>query len=328
MRIGRHFLSGVVALASLTCLACNLTDYSGLVYHVVAPADCDPELPAGDARHLCGFNGAGTTFDRLVVFLPGTAGAPGGHQLLLKELALQYPVIGLSYPNAQSLGALCGDDLAAYGPARAEICTGDNQSALVEVLPNESIAGRLSSLLVWLSAWHPGEGWQSFLTDDGLPDWSKVILCGYSQGAGHAAWLAQAHQVAGVILFSGVVDASITGSTRISASWITQAMQAGGSGSFGATPLSRFRFFLHSADGFLPGIQANLATMGLAWSARDDVDDGRFDPADSPILSTSRFFLDSNKAHPATCEDGATPQALDGSAVFAPVWAALLASSR
>merc|ERR1712232_752412 len=42
--------------------------------------------------------------------------------------------------------------------------------------------------------------------ENGLPDWTKIVISGHSQGASHAAYIAYRKPVAGAIAFSGPQD--------------------------------------------------------------------------------------------------------------------------
>jgi hypothetical protein len=84
-----------------------------------------------------------------------------------------------------------------------------------------SIIGRVGALLIYLAKTRScEEGWLSFLSDEASSllagevewtiseiirciRWTRVILSGHSQGAGHAAYIAQQIEVARVVLFSG-----------------------------------------------------------------------------------------------------------------------------
>ena len=70
----------------------------------------------------------------------------------------------------------------------------------------ESIEGRLVSLLQYLNREHPNAGWSAYLTQDGRPQWSRILVSGLSQGAGMAAYIAKTVPVYRVVLFSSPWD--------------------------------------------------------------------------------------------------------------------------
>jgi hypothetical protein len=71
-------------------------------------------------------------------------------------------------------------------------------------IAHEAIVGRLVSLLRNLHKTDPTAGWSKFLksSSDTL-DWPRIIVGGHSQGAGHAAFLAQQVPAAAAALLSG-----------------------------------------------------------------------------------------------------------------------------
>ena len=67
-------------------------------------------------------------------------------------------------------------------------------------------------------------GWATFVTEEGQPDWSKVVLAGESQGSGMALLAAKAHKVLRVAQFGGVDDCLYNlsaGTIKDVAQWIT-----------------------------------------------------------------------------------------------------------
>lgn len=314
----------------LALAACSTASGSdGLTVHVLANAAATP-LADDTGSYLCGLDPSAGDRSLLFVLLPGTGGSPSGLTRVLKAAARDgYHVLGLAYPSGTSLGSLCRNDLAAYGPARQEICTGSDSSGLVDMPPGNSIEGRLKAVLTVLATDFPGEGWGDWIDGTGQPVWNRMVIGGFSQGAGHAAWLASRHEVAGAVLFSGVVDATTSGDPRTGADWLAEAAGtlAAGRGYFGATPLVRIRSFVHQDDKFLPGIRANLASLGLDWNDRVSVDAAGATtggPGDSPVPRLYGAANATGSAHGAPCADDATPLANDGTPVFLPVWNALL----
>ena len=75
----------------------------------------------------------------------------------------------------------------------------------ISVRPANSILNRLQKLLVYLVKQDPDGGWGEFVAD-GQPVWSRIVVAGHSQGAGHAAYLGKMFPVDKVLMFSGPQD--------------------------------------------------------------------------------------------------------------------------
>ncbi len=236
--------------------------------------------------------------------------------MLFAEEALRqgFHVIVLDYPDATSVGSLCRDDLACYLRVRQEMIEGVDTSPVVQVSKDDAILGRLRLALPYLSAAFPAEGWNAYLRA-GRIDWARVLMAGFSQGAGHALWTAKHEPLRGVILLSGPVDGSIHAPYR-PARWITADRRW-------ATGKSRMKLFVSTEDGYYLAIRANLIALGFDPSASGvNVDDGL---ATSHMGSLFVTHAASPRAHASVIEDAATPKTPNGTARYAPVWDALLA---
>src|SRR6185436_7988323 len=121
---------------------------------------------------------------RLFIFLPGTGVDPSLYQMVQTEAArLGYHVIGLMYPNANAIAAIClplPDPETCYEGVRLQILTGSPQTGLVDVNRANSIENRLVKLLHYLALRYPREGWAQFL-EGGAPIWSHIVVGGHSQ---------------------------------------------------------------------------------------------------------------------------------------------------
>jgi len=169
--------------------------------------------------------------DPLVVFLPGTGMEAERHNQVLQTAAYAgYRTIGLSYDNVGTMESFCqaeGDCADCYGEARDEIITGNDTRPNVTIVErSDSIVERLHNLLDALEADDLADGvdddqWGDFyepfavLTPPpnsvaihtlGSINWDRIILAGFSQGAGHAARIAQKAQVHGLIILDGGND--------------------------------------------------------------------------------------------------------------------------
>jgi hypothetical protein len=163
-----------------------------------------------------------TSGSPLAIFLPGTHGRPKNALALLQTIAGQgYRVIGLSYDDEPSLSQVCPRQPDPACSARfRDMRTFGRGPAPVDNPPAEAIDARLTALLKYLAREHPNENWAEYLTSDGQPQWSKILVSGLSQGAGMAAFIAKSHAVYRVVLFSSPWD--ITGRDRHPAPWLSQ----------------------------------------------------------------------------------------------------------
>jgi len=79
---------------------------------------------------------------------------------------------------------------------------------------NNSMTARLGFLLRYLDNTSPDEGWDQLYDNSANPSfptpiWEKLEFMGHSQGAGHAAYLAQTKPIQGAIMVSGPQDECI-----------------------------------------------------------------------------------------------------------------------
>ncbi len=147
----------------------------------------------------------------LHVFIPGTdLSAQESSKFLQDSVTAGFHAIGVNYPNSEAVGARCknkGD--ACFGQVRRELVYGDTgtydshfaNSPYVSVSPAASIVGQLTEELK-----ARGGSWAGFLTTSGRVNWSKVVVSGHSQGAGHAAILGIDQSVSRVALAAGPND--------------------------------------------------------------------------------------------------------------------------
>ncbi len=189
----------------------------------------------------------------LVVFLPGTGGRPTNVLPLLNVVAGQgYRVIGLSYDDQPSVSQVCPSDpnpdcsalfrnMRSWGEGKGPVT---NPKA-------ESIVIRLAKLLVWLDHIHPSQNWRFYL-HGGQPAWNHIILSGFSQGAGMAAFIAKRELLSRVVLFSSPWD-ELEPSTR-PAPWLY---------SVGATPPQRWWAERHIHERMTDVIARAYTALGI-----------------------------------------------------------------
>ncbi len=255
-----------------------------------------------------------TAAGRLFLMLPGTFAVPTTYEDVVRRAARRgYHAIGLTYPNEQAVGSLCpgSGPPECAGAVRREVITGADASSLVSVNAANSIDGRLSSLLIYLNANFPSEGWGRYLVN-GSVDWSLVTAAGHSQGAGHAGFMAKLRDLNRVVMFSGPGDPG--------ASWVDLP---------NVTPSARSFGFTHTNDNLAP-----LAVVRRSWEGLDldlfgplvSVDGAAAPFGGSHQLLTSAppnpnpTGPSASPTHGAPVVDAVTPRDAQGRPVYEPVW--------
>lgn len=194
-------------ITSLCVAPCVLAAQGTPIQELVLPSQANPALKQFDDPNVV-LTPANSSGAPLAIFLPGTHGKPLNATNLMNVIAGQgYRVIGLTYDDEPAGTQICPRDpnpacftgfhamrVYAQGPASVS-----NSYA-------ESIDGRLVSLLQYLALEHPDAGWSDYLAADTHPQWSRILVSGLSQGAGMAAFIAKAHEVYRVVLFSSPWD--------------------------------------------------------------------------------------------------------------------------
>ena len=259
-----------------------------------------------------------TARGKLFVMLPGTGANPGNYRLIVRTGAQSgYHAIGLTYVNDNGPTDLCAGNPAAdcTSNIRREVITGEDTSTLVSVNPANSIVGRLTALLTYMSITYPTEGWGQYLAG-GRPDWSKITIAGHSQGAGHAAYFAKLQNLDRTVMFDGPGDLGPPGQI---APWLDLP---------NLTPASRQYGFTHVADQSAPFalVTAEWGRLGLnAFGAVTSVDGASPPFGNTRTLSTNATPAGgggpaSMLAHTTPVVDVATPLDASGVPIFRPVW--------
>ena len=174
----------------------------------ILPSDADPAVTRFNETNIVLFNRAAGPQAPLVVFLPGTGGAPKFTEFLSHVVAdLGYNVIGLEYNSLPFGNQVCWKvtDPECLAKFREKRTFGTNVTDLIDDKPEESIRTRLVKLLQYLDSHHPEQGWSAYLRD-GEPRWDRLVVSGLSQGAGMAAYIAKLKRVERVVLFSSPWD--------------------------------------------------------------------------------------------------------------------------
>jgi hypothetical protein len=213
----RPWRSSLLALATLASGAAA-QDY---VVRPVTPSAADPGVRRFDDPSLAIATKGLAPDAPLALFLTGTGGKPANAPVLLRTIADQgYRVLALEYDDEPAVVQVCPRDPDPACSAKfrqMRIDGGGPGVGGVTNPPAEGIVARLVAALRALDASAPGEGWGGYL-DGGQPRWDRIVVSGLSQGAGMAAFLAKAHLVRRVVLFSSPWD--FTGPERRLAPWI------------------------------------------------------------------------------------------------------------
>jgi hypothetical protein len=226
------WICGLVA-GAMSLAASDLTAYS------VRPSDIDHGVAAFDEPNYILFDRATTRTAPLVVFLTGTGGQPSWSKDFLSVVAGQgYRVIGLEYDDTPAVSQVCprDPDPACSADFRRMRIYGGGPSSKVHNPAAETIVVRLVQLLRALDKGKPDEGWGQYLNGD-QPSWDRLVLSGMSQGAGMAAYMAKAHAVRRVVLFSSPWD--VAGPDHAPAPWLSEPSQ---------TPLDRWYAEYHEQE--------------------------------------------------------------------------------
>lgn len=282
--------------------------------------DIAPQLAIGptqfNANNVVMSNLSTPFSGKLVVFLPGSNGAPGGYRSVLAAATrLGHRAIGLTYVNNFTIDQLCAadSDVNCDLKARTEIITGRDTSMLVAVDRTNSIENRLIALLSYLIVQQPDRGWDRFLLSGQL-QWDRIIISGHSQGGGHAALIAKLNRVRRVAMFAAPADFNET--LGQASPWLSQPS---------LTANSAFVGFNHRLDP-LVRFTATLAALGMPTYGPQVVIDRAASPYQcSRQLVTELAFppgTTGTQIHNAVAVDGATPMT-NGSPDYLPVWAYL-----
>ena len=285
--------------------------------YLVSPQAIDPSVTSAFAEHQAFY--PRPPAGKLLVYLPGTGSTPGHvNDFLTLAATMGYHAIDLSYPDEVAAHAACGSNINCYSGFRAEMFTGIDYSPTIATLPQDAIHGRLVALLAALSAAHPNEAWDDFLTADGDLVYDAIAFAGLSQGGGHAAWAGVHHVLAGVIMFSSADDTDPTTSPPTPATWITWAHQ---------TPVERYFGFDHDQDFARKDVDVNWPALGMSvFGDRTPTDDGAPPYNGAHELSTAMPTPGAENAHGMVVGDSTTPLDADGTPMYRAVWTYMLSS--
>ena len=206
----------------------------------INPAQTDSRVKPIHSDHLALINTLVKPVNKLVLMLVGT-GASSADNLPFDSFAaaIGFHVISLDYKNTVITTACTNsEDSSCFNGFRQEIVFGEPVSPVVEVDSANSIYNRFYVLLLWLAKKYPEQQWQQYIHNNTV-QWSKIIVAGHSQGAGHAAYLGKKFPVNRVLIFAGPQDYLVRFNSP--ASWLSQKS---------ATSSSKYFAFLHRKDPF------------------------------------------------------------------------------
>jgi hypothetical protein len=312
-------LAAVVALVSPCLLAsasAAVGPFAGTPKNVrsITPQVTSSSISSGAANHVVVPTGSGN--GKLLVFLPGSGASPQGYDDILEAAATGgYRAIGLTYNNAAPASTKCIRKPSCFGPLHQRVFNGTGSSSVSRVSPADGVAHRLASLLGYLSARYPAEGWSAYL-NNGATRWSSVVIAGHSQGAGEAAYIASIRKVAGVLLFAGVVDGN--GSNPL-ATWLSDPH---------VTPSTRYAALTNTKDTWYGRQVRSWVALGIPGADHPQSID-----APAAVTGATHAFVTSAAAriggalsgHDEVAADPYVPVCADGSPRLTAVWTAMLA---
>lgn len=232
-----------------------------LVIEVLNPSGSQYSANAPGRQHRV-YRPSGTPRAQLVMHLPGHDNEPGNQTMLLKTAAFAgYRAIGLVWTNA----TLAADDCSGAGSNAAfNDCLESTRDERGFGTGSESVQNELADLLAALDADHPTDGWGGFLVG-GVPDWSNIILDGYSEGGNQTAYMAKQVAYYNVILISGGGNFGVpppNASGDPVADWMTQP---------GATPGGRHLALYNVGEPFASDYATAYDVIGVPTSTFERV---------------------------------------------------------
>lgn len=260
------------------------------------------------ADHLL-YEPASPASDRLWVMLPGTGMEPDKHSWIGQIAAhVGFRALLLSYDTSQNVNEFCQAEgtPTCHEAVRDLLLTGGERSAGGEtyrVDPARSVVGRLLAVL-------RSEAWGAdYLrrtpegpTDVDAVDWSRVVVVGFSLGAGQAMRLTQRAPIAGALFIDGAKDPwERVGDTTRYADWPTQPILAPADALYGA-------YHVDGSD--VEALVEQWRRLGVT-DVRADVDAAAI-PPDARVLFTAQTPPSGVTPHLSMARSADMPADVDG----------------
>ena len=322
-----------ITAALAAAIACAAAVHADPITILVDPLATDAsindvDLPNADGAprlHVAAIDPDAAPRNRLFLFFPGTGASPTQYQIITRLASrVGYDALALVYDSSPSVRDLTKNDADPTLPERIrrERLFGEPLVDNIFVDRPNSIENRAIRALEFLQAQRPSERWDDYLTTDlagnvGI-DWSRVVVSGHSQGAGHSAYLAKQFDLAGIVMFAGPGDFV---PQQGPAPWLFEP---------NVTPADRMFAFTHVDDATAQGFFSTQRILGLeAFGLRQNVD-GLPRAALSSHMLSSEFPVARPDAHGAVVVDDRIPIDASGSPVYLAAWTYLLqeATSR
>lgn len=245
-------LQSLLMTTSILTLLYHTAHADAVVQLEVRPSSVDGRVHDFDEFNYVTYKDTDLSGRPLVVFLPGTNGKPDNLRMLLNNIeTFDFPVVGLEYNNSPAVAQICPEDPSPECAAefRRMRTFGGASSSPVFNKNYETVTARLHSLLSYLV--ESDERWRRYLKEDGI-NWQNIIISGFSQGAGMAAYIAKQEMVERVVLFSGPWD--FVRPEEKPAPWLYQA---------GRTPNLRWFGAYHVKERTVRQIRGAYTALGI-----------------------------------------------------------------
>ena len=220
----------------------------------VAPIETDSNYDIDENKHLIVRNDS-TNNNKLFLFIGGTFSEPSLYQSISSFAAgLGFDAISLSYKNNVAATFFANfENEIIFDNYRQHLCYG-TPLTFIQVDTLNSINVRAIKLLEYLHDTYPTQNWDQYLESDNTLNWSKIVVGGHSQGAGHACYFGKFEPVDRVLMFAGPNDYSEH--FERPANWLSVP---------GITPLERHFSYLHLFDNVVDyDFQfSNIGALGL-----------------------------------------------------------------
>lgn len=230
----------IIVLLSKIIFAINTPDTLGIHEIFIYPYETDTNIRQWNEPHQILIR-KNAKPKELILFFQGSYGKPGGYKYFKSTiLDSQNMIIDLRYPNDWLTFEKCQAvlDEKIFDKFRYEIIYGKSLHPTIKVDTNNSLLNRFNKLIRYLA--QNTKLKMDFLLDkENNIDFSKITVCGFSQGAGFALLFGAKFPVKKIVLFAGPVDSNIV--MKSVASWITDSIDLGDKTIYGL--LNKYDFY-------------------------------------------------------------------------------------